>query len=142
MPGRRATRSLAMFAGGSTAPHFWPGPAGRRRRPQAPGRRARPWRASSSRGSSFAAHDGCGWRSPSGKGTAGDRLAMEAGIGEPDEDVPPVVNERKQPRRESATGKIVRRIAAPAPLVLHLVENVLSVAPVAIELTERFHIFI
>ena len=73
---------------------------------------------------------------------AGDRLAMEAGIGEPNEDVPPVVKERKQPGREPATGKIVRRIAAPAPLVLHLVENVLSVAPVAIELTERFHIFI
>src|SRR5271165_6802235 len=108
MPGRRATRSLAMFAGGSTAPHFWPGLAGTRRRPQAPG----------------------------------DRFAVEAGIGEPDEDVPPVVNERKQPGREPATGEIVRRVAAPTPLVLHLVENILAVAPVAIELTERFHIFI
>ena len=44
-PGRRATGSPAISAVGSTAPHFWPGRAGRRRRPRAPGRRARPWRA-------------------------------------------------------------------------------------------------
>src|SRR5208283_2252413 len=131
--------SPARFAGGSTAPHFWRGPAGRRRRRRAPERRARPWRANSSRGSSSAVRVACGWRSPR---PAGDRLAVKAGIGETDEDVPPVVKQRKQSGGEPATGEIVRCIAAPAPLVLHLVENVLSVAPVAIELTECFHIFI
>jgi hypothetical protein len=55
---------------------------------------------------------------------------------------PPVVKQPKQPGREPATGKIVRRVAAPTPLVLHLVENILSVAPVAIELTERLGVFI
>src|SRR5208337_3857324 len=65
-PGRRATGSPARFAGGSTAPHFWRGPAGRRRRRRAPERRARPWRANSSRGSSSAVRVACGWRSPSG----------------------------------------------------------------------------
>ena len=73
---------------------------------------------------------------------AGDRLAVEAGIGETDEDVPPVVKQPKQPGREPATGKIVRRVAAPTPLVLHLVENILSLASVAIELTERLGVFI
>src|ERR1700758_5111217 len=63
---------------------------------------------------------------------------MQVGIGEANEDVPPVVKERKQPGRKPATGQIVRRVAAPAPLVLHLIENVLSVASVAIELTEGF----
>jgi Mu transposase, C-terminal domain len=58
---------------------------------------------------------------------AGDRLAVEAGIGETDEDVPPVVKQPKQPGREPATGKIVRRVAAPTPLVLHLVENILDI---------------
>ncbi len=43
---------------------------------------------------------------------------------------------------EAAAGEIMRGEAAPAPLVLHLVENVLSVAPVAIELTERLGVFI
>ena len=67
--------------------------------------------------------------------SAGDHLTMQIGIGEANEDVPPVVKERKQPGREPATRKIMRRVAAPAPLVLYLVENVLFVAPVAIELT-------
>ena len=69
---------------------------------------------------------------------AGDGLAMQVGIGEANEDVPPVVEQRDEPRREPATGEIVRRRAAPAPLVLHLVEDVFPVASVAIELTERF----
>src|SRR5208283_5011598 len=68
----------------------------------------------------------------------GDGLAMQVGIGEANEDVPPVVEQRDEPRGEPATGEIVRREAAPAPLVLHLVEDVLPVATVAIELTERF----
>src|SRR5271157_1182120 len=63
---------------------------------------------------------------------------MQVGIGEANEDVPPVVEQRDEPRREPATGEIVRRKAAPAPLVLHLVEDVFPVAAVAIELTERF----
>ena len=73
---------------------------------------------------------------------AGDRLAVETGIGEADENVPPVVKQRKQPGREPATRQVVRREAAPAPLVLHLVENILAVAPVAIELTERLCFFV
>src|SRR5271165_5187590 len=128
----RATGSPARFAGGSTAPHFWRGPAGRRRRRRAPERRARP-------GVRTRHADR---RLPCVSRPAGDRLAVKAGIGETDEDVPPVVKQRKQSGGEPATGEIVRCIAAPAPLVLHLVENVLSVAPVAIELTECFHIFI
>jgi len=69
-------------------------------------------------------------------GPAGDRLTVETGIGEADKDVPPVVKQRTEPRREPATRKIVRRMAASALLVLHLVENIFSVAPVAIELTK------
>ena len=50
---------------------------------------------------------------------AGDRLAVEMRVGEADKDVPPIVKQRKQPGREPATRQVVRREAAPAPLVLH-----------------------
>ena len=54
-----------------------------------------------------------GWRSPSGTGHAGDRLAMEAEIGERTR-CSTSRNQRKQRRRES-DGRPRRRSAAPAP---------------------------
>src|SRR5271157_4883884 len=50
--------------------------------------------------------------------------------------------EREQTRREPATAEVVRGEAAPAPLVLHLVEQIFSVAPVAIELAERLCVLV
>ncbi len=52
------------------------------------------------------------------------------------------VKQRDEPRREPATRQVVRGEPAPSPLVLHLVENILSVAPVAIELAERLCFFV
>jgi hypothetical protein len=45
-------------------------------------------------------------------------------------------------RAASRQRQIVRGEAAPAPLVLHFVEDVFSVAAIAIELTERLCLFI
>src|SRR5271166_4542949 len=53
-----------------------------------------------------------------------------------------IVEQRQQPRRQTAAREVVRGEAAPAPLVLHFVENILSVAPIAIQLTERLRIFV
>src|ERR1700730_7308079 len=61
---------------------------------------------------------------------------MPGGLGEPDEQVPPIVDECDQTRRKPAPGEIVGREPAPPPLVLQFIEGILAIRPVAIELSE------
>src|SRR5437588_12854214 len=68
---------------------------------------------------------------------AGYRLTMMLRIGEAHEQAPPVVDQRHTARQQPATFEIMRGEAAPAPLVLQLVERILAVCPIAIQLTER-----
>src|ERR1700691_4436044 len=67
---------------------------------------------------------------------AGDRFAMMIGIGQPHEQIPPVEEQRDQARHQTAALEVAGREAAPAPLVLQLVEDVLTIGAVAIELAE------
>jgi len=57
-------------------------------------------------------------------------------IGEAHEQAPPVVDQRHTARQQPAAFEIMGGEAAPAPLVLQLVERVLAVCPIAIQLTE------
>ena len=57
-------------------------------------------------------------------------------LGQPREQVPPVVDEGDDAGGETAAREVLRGEAAPAPLVLQLVERVLAVGAVAIELAE------
>ena len=57
-------------------------------------------------------------------------------LAQSNEDVPPIIEERVQLRGQAAARQIVRREAAPSPLVLHFIENVLVVAAIAIGLAE------
>ena len=61
---------------------------------------------------------------------------MQVRIGETNENVPPVVDEREHARRQPAAREIVSREAAPSPLVLHFIEDVFPIATIAIELSE------
>jgi hypothetical protein len=67
---------------------------------------------------------------------AGDRLKMPSGLGEPDEQVPPVVDKGDETGRKPAPGEIMRREPAPPPVVLQFIEGILAIRPVAIELAE------
>ena len=64
----------------------------------------------------------------------GDRLAMLVGVGQADEQVPPIGGERDDAGHELAAFNVVGGETAPAPLVLQFVEVVLGIAAVAIEL--------
>jgi predicted aconitase with swiveling domain len=68
---------------------------------------------------------------------AGDRLAMMLRVSRTDEQVPPVVDQRHHAGGQSAAGQVLRRKAAPSPLVLQLIEPVLAVAAVAVRLLRR-----
>src|SRR5262245_6462560 len=68
--------------------------------------------------------------------SAGDRLEMPSGLREPDEQVPPVVNEGDQAGGKPTTSEVLCGEPAPTPLVLQLIEGVLAIGPVAIELAE------
>ena len=59
------------------------------------------------------------------RGPAGDGFAVMVAVIEPRVEVPPVVEERDEVGHEPAGGQLVRRIAAPAPLVLEFVKAVL-----------------
>src|SRR5262252_8860497 len=61
---------------------------------------------------------------------------MMIGIGETHEQVPPVEHKRDAARHQAAALEVAGGEAAPAPLVLQLVEAVLAIGAVAIELTE------
>jgi len=50
---------------------------------------------------------------------AGDRLEMPSGLREPDEQVPPVLDQGDQTGRKPATSETLCREPSPAPLVLH-----------------------
>src|SRR4029077_20806101 len=63
-----------------------------------------------------------------------DRLAMLVGVGQADEQVPPIGGERDDAGHELAAFNVVGGETAPAPLVLQFVEVVLGIAAVAIEL--------
>ena len=63
---------------------------------------------------------------------------MQIGINQTHEDVPPIVDQSIEPCRQPAASQIPRRKTSPTPLVLHLVEDVFSIAPIPIELTEGF----
>ena len=67
---------------------------------------------------------------------AGDRFKMPRGLREPDEQVPPVVDEGNQTGRKPTAGEIVCRKPAPAPLVFQFIEGIFAIRPVAIELAE------
>src|SRR5271157_2350360 len=67
---------------------------------------------------------------------AGDGLHMPVRLDQPNEDAPPVVKQRDHARGEPATSKVLRDEAAPAPLVLQLVENILAIAAIAIQLAK------
>ena len=71
------------------------------------------------------------------KRPAGDRLAVVIGIGQAHKQAPPVVGQRDQTGHVLAALQVARREAAPAPLVLQLVEAVLRVSPVPVELGDR-----
>ena len=54
---------------------------------------------------------------------AGDGFAMMIGIGQTDEQVPPIEHQRNAARHQAAALKVAGGEAAPAPLVLQLVET-------------------
>src|SRR5579864_185340 len=68
---------------------------------------------------------------------AGDGLAMMLGVGQAHEQIPPIEYQRNAAGHQAATLEIAGREAAPAPLVLQLVEAVLTIGAVAIELAQR-----
>ena len=74
------------------------------------------------------------------KRPAGDRLAVVIGVRQTHEQAPPVVDQANQAGHVLAALQILRREAAPAPLVLQLVEAVLRVRTVPIELRHRQHL--
>ena len=56
------------------------------------------------------------------------------GIGQTDKQAPPIVDQRNTAGEQPAALQVVRREAAPSPLVLQLVEGVLTIAPIAVQL--------
>ena len=66
----------------------------------------------------------------------GDRLEVLVGLGKPHEQRPPVVDKRHEPCHQSAARQVLRGEAAPAPLILQLVEGVFGISPIAIELSK------
>jgi hypothetical protein len=75
---------------------------------------------------------------------AGDRLQVLYGLGQPGEQVPPVVDKRHDAGGEPAAGEVVggetapcrRHVSDMTPLVLQLVEGILAIGAIAIELAE------
>src|SRR5258708_19080976 len=67
---------------------------------------------------------------------AGDRFAMMIGVGQAHEQVPPVEDQRDVARHQTAALEVAGREAAPAPLILQLIEGVLTIGTVAIELAD------
>ena len=65
--------------------------------------------------------------------TGRDGLVVRPVVAEPREHVPEVRRDHGKPRKERGLLQRVRREAAPSPLVLHLVEDVLAVPAFAVE---------
>ena len=70
--------------------------------------------------------------------SARDRLSVTIRLGQAREDVPPIIKQRHEAGRQTTARQVMSDEAAPAPLVLQLVENILSIAAVAIELAKAF----
>ena len=66
----------------------------------------------------------------------GQCLAVMLGVCQTREQAPPVVDQRHRAGEQPATMQILCREAAPAPLVLQFVEDVLAIGPVAIQLAQ------
>src|ERR1035438_3777067 len=66
----------------------------------------------------------------------GDGLHMPVRLDQTNEDAPPVVKQRDHARGQSATSKVLRDEAAPAPLVFQFIKNILAIAAIAIQLAE------
>src|SRR5271166_2844539 len=73
---------------------------------------------------------------------AGDGLHMPVRLDQTNEDAPPVVKQRDHARGQSATSKVLRDEAAPAPLVFQFVKNILAIAAIAIQLAETYKLFV
>src|SRR3954452_5983969 len=69
--------------------------------------------------------------------TAGDRLAVAVRVRQTYEQRPPVANQCDEARHQPAPLQVLGREAAPAPLVLQLVEVVFCIAAITVELPER-----
>src|SRR5262249_12433808 len=65
---------------------------------------------------------------------ASNRLEVLVRVSQAHEDIPPIVDERDHACRQSATRDVVRGKTAPRPLVLQLVEAVLTIGAVAVKL--------
>ena len=69
-------------------------------------------------------------------GTAGDGLAPPFRMCQSDEQTPPVVDQCHCTSSQLTSMRVVRGIAAPAPLVLEFIEGALGIGPIRVELTE------
>src|SRR5436305_14726206 len=67
----------------------------------------------------------------------GDRLAVMVRIGQTHEEVPPVEDEGDNACHDPAARQVVGGKSAPAPVVLQLVEAVLTISAVAVKLPNR-----
>src|SRR6267154_2285941 len=70
-------------------------------------------------------------------GATGERLAVMVRIGQTHEQVPPVEDEGDNACHDPAARQVVGGKAAPAPMVLQLVEAVLTISPVPVKLPNR-----
>jgi hypothetical protein len=69
-------------------------------------------------------------------GTAGDGLAPRFRMRQSDEQTPPVVDQCHGTSSQLTSMRVVRGVAAPAPLVLEFIEGALGIRPIPVELTE------
>ena len=74
--------------------------------------------------------------------SAGDRLASCFRVGQANEQTPPVVDQRHPSCRQLATVQVVRGEAAPAPLVLQLIERVLGIRAIPVELAQAENLIV
>src|SRR5450432_843113 len=75
------------------------------------------------------------------QGSAGDGFSVPIRLGQTNENVPPIIEQRVETRRQTTARQIMSDEAAPSPLVLQLVKYVLTVRPIAIELAEAPQLF-
>ena len=69
-------------------------------------------------------------------GTTGNGLAPRFGIGQSDEETPPVVDQRHCPGGQLAAMQVMGGKTTPTPLILEFIEGILGIRSVTIELSE------
>ncbi|MBN8450500.1 MAG: hypothetical protein J0M13_16135 [Candidatus Accumulibacter sp.] len=69
-------------------------------------------------------------------GAAGDGLAPSFRMRQSNEQTPPVVDQSHGTSSQLTAMQVVRRIAAPTPLILEFIEGGLGIRPIPVELTE------